>query len=121
MNKFTALGLAITASTEPNKLIIVVLARRREAQGAAETLANLDLTKRSLQQVRLAAGSQEIRYENGSRILIRTAHQSLRGYAPDLIFVDEDIPRHYLTLTQWDRWQDDALPGLATGGELILG
>lgn len=124
MDRFAATGLVFEAVLQPDRRIAVVAARQTEARDALEAVATAasrvdagDLVER----VRRTNGDGEISFLNGSRILFRSARQSLRGRALDAIFVHPDVPRHVLAEDQWVKWCRENEPCLqARHGELLL-
>ncbi len=121
MDRFTAAGIALDAAIIPNRRIAVVAPRQQEARQALEAVASLgDLVAHA--KARRANGEEQIRFDNGSVIIFRSARQSLRGRRLNVIFVHPDIPRHVLGERAWADWRRYAEPCLIMDrGELILG
>lgn len=120
MDRFTALGLAFDAATQSGRCIAVIAPRRQEARQALEAIAQLgDIVAHAT--IRRTNGDEQIRFQNGSVILLRSAGQSLRGRSLDCILVHSDIPRHLLSTEQWRKWQLDSIPCLSSrDGDFIL-
>lgn len=124
MDRFAATGLVFEAVLQPDRRIAVVTARHDEARDALEAVAAAATRVDAavfVKRVRRTNGDEEISFLNGSRILFRSARQSLRGRTLDAILVHPDVPRHVLDEDQWAKWRRENEPCLqARHGELLL-
>ena len=121
VNKYTATGIAFDAAAR-DKRIVVVVPRQQEVREALEIFEQLELVTDNATTIKRANGAERIDFSMGGSIRIRSARQSLRGYAADAIYVEEDVVRHTLTSEQWERYRIEVMPMLnAHGGELIIG
>lgn len=121
VNKYTATGLALEAATE-SKRIIVVVPRQIEVREALNIFMATELVKEAHKQVRRANGSERIDFHTGGSILFKSAGQDIRGFWADVVYVEEDVVRHWFTDDQWEKFRLSALALLSSrGGELIIG
>lgn len=120
-NKFTAAGIAMTALIDQKRFVIVSPTHRE----VRDTLASFEQVDFISDQARFSRtnGSEKISFgDRSSEILLRSARQSLRGYLADVIFVEEDVVRHYLSDAEWIRWRREVEPILLSrGAELVIG
>ncbi|UOQ58568.1 hypothetical protein MUN78_07020 [Leucobacter allii] len=124
MDRFAAAGLVLDALAHPDRRVAVVAARQPESRACLEAVAAAATASAGgamVKRVQRTNGDESISFVNGSRIIFRSARQSLRGRLLDVIFVHPDVPRHVLDDRQWKEWRREHEPCLlARQGELVF-
>ena len=88
MNRFTAIGLGLTALAEQKTVLI--LTAENQTQDVMSTLGGVSLVGKGIvESVDRSNGAGEVRFAGGGRLVVR----GIRTFHPmqvDLVFVDDD-------------------------------